>query len=73
MVRRLFYLFIALDLINMPSTCQLISAIFTNMANLIYLAKTEPRISREDRRIELFNEFLVGLTFDALLTVTDWA
>ena len=73
MVRRLIYLAVGLNIIDIPSSLQLNTLMFLNLLNLVYIGKAEPNVDRVDRRIELFNDFMVLICFDSALMVTDLA
>ena len=43
-----------------------------NVLWLVYYGLAEPHIKKFDRKLELFNEFMVLLSFNALTTITEW-
>ena len=57
----------------MPSTQQIQTIIILNLASLIYISLSEVQVSKTATRLELFNEYMVGTIFHALLTVTEWS
>ena len=62
MVRRLLYLSIALNFINVVSSLQIVILMLTNTASLVYLGLSEAQETRTDKRLVLYNEFVVGLS-----------
>ena len=61
----------SIDYPNMTMTLQLQFLMALNMASFIYLGKCEPSTTRMDRRLELFNEFMIGATLISMLASTD--
>lgn len=59
-IRRLTYLKIAFHEPKIHPTFQLIILLFLNTASMIYFGLTGPLESLFDRRLELFNEFIIG-------------
>ena len=72
LIRRTIYLFITLQLTFIPSTFQIYLIYFLSLMYLGYNGIVEPLRSRLDRRIELFNETMVGLCLLSLFPMTDW-
>ena len=59
MLRRLIYLSVGLIFYGMTMTLQIQSIMALNIANIIYIAQSEPNKSRLRRRVELFNDFMI--------------
>ena len=72
LIRRTVFLIVALYFPEQPLIYHLFCLYITSFAALLYYGYCTPLKSRFDRRIEIFNEFMVGLSCLSLFPLTDW-
>ena len=71
-VRRTMYLCILLIMPFLTTTFQIYALILLNFLTLMYYAQVKPISPKLDRRLDIFNEFMVGNITISLFVISDW-